>query len=155
MILAVVDRQLVFDAVEFEAAFGDPVSIATDNRAKVRMTLQVSVEIVEAEHCVVKPTVAIRDFERSHDAAIVHNLSFDTVAISQRVNVNALSVRGFSKTFLFHSGLTFRVEAKPEGHDGQQQQNQESASQCHNLSLLSFASISTAQKHWRPVTSLR
>ena len=39
VILAVVDRQLVCDAVECEAAFGDAIAIATDNRANVRTTL--------------------------------------------------------------------------------------------------------------------
>ena len=59
----VVDRQLVFDAVECEAALSDAIAIATDNRTKVRTTLQVGIEVVEAEHDVVKLAVAIRDLE--------------------------------------------------------------------------------------------
>src|SRR5439155_11569446 len=82
VILAVVDRQLVFDAVECEAALSDAIAIATDNRTKVRTTLQVSIEVVEAEHDVVKLAVAIRDLERGYNAAVVDNPGFDALAIS-------------------------------------------------------------------------
>ena len=63
MVLAIVDGELVLDAVEREASFGDAIAVTADQRAEVRMWFEVAVEIVEAEHHVVKLSIAIGNFE--------------------------------------------------------------------------------------------
>ena len=50
MVLAVVYGQLVFDTVQYEAAFGDAIPITANDRAKVRVAFQIRIEVIEAEH---------------------------------------------------------------------------------------------------------
>ena len=64
MVLAVVDGEFVFDAVERETSFGDAIAVAADDRAEVGIVLfQIALEIVETEHDVVKLAIAIGDIE--------------------------------------------------------------------------------------------
>src|SRR5206468_9404557 len=116
MVLPVIYSQLVFDTVQREAAFGDAISIATDNRAKVWMTFQVSIEVVEAKNDIVKLAVAVRDFERRDNATVVGDPDFSFAAIRQSVDVCVLSVRRLSETFPCYFGLTMRVKVEQQNH---------------------------------------
>src|SRR5215813_805066 len=120
MVLAIVNRELVFDSVQQETAFRDPIAVAANDRPEVRVSFQIRIEIVKAENDIVKLALAIGNFERSDDAAIVGNLNFHATLVSQSVDINVLSVQALSKAFLRYCGLyarlTVRVKVEQQNH---------------------------------------
>src|SRR2546427_9145551 len=58
MIRFVIGSQLVFNAIQRESALCDSIAVTTNGRAKKRSSLEVSIDIVEAEHNVVELSVA-------------------------------------------------------------------------------------------------
>src|SRR5687768_5270966 len=76
MILAVIDREFVLDAVKREASFSDAVSETSNRGAEARMRIEVLPKIVEAKDHVGKPTASIRHSDGSDGPAEVGDLDF-------------------------------------------------------------------------------
>src|SRR6185437_15441827 len=110
MVLTVVCGEFVFDPVQRKTTFGYAVAVASDDRAEVWIVLQVTVEIAEAEYDVVKLSIAIRNFERRDDGAVIHDLCFDAVRIAKCVKIDLLTVRRFAERLLRDLGV--------DGHRG-------------------------------------
>ena len=100
MIRLVIDRQLVFNAILREAALCDSIAVTANGCAKKRSTLEVSIDIVEPEHNVVKLSVAVGDFERDNSSAIGCNLRFGALSIGQRVEFYSFTIRFSKRLFL-------------------------------------------------------
>src|SRR5204863_4698500 len=83
VIFAVVDGQCVLMTVKGEAAFGDAISVTADNCAEVWAAFQICIKVVKAEHDITELAVAVRNFERGDDAAVVGDLNFSSAAIRQ------------------------------------------------------------------------
>ena len=117
MIGAVVDCQRVRDSIEFEGAFGNAISIAADERAKIRMALEIGVEIIKPQNYVAELPGSIGHLQHRDDAAIVGNFYFGAATILQSVKSDALALRCFAEITLLHSGLTVCVNVECE-YDG-------------------------------------
>ena len=74
VVRAVVGGELVGAAIEREAALGDAVAHAPDNRAEVGLLGQVAVDAVEPEHDIAQLPVAVGGVELGEDRAVGHHL---------------------------------------------------------------------------------
>ena len=116
MVLAVVYGQLVFDTVQYEAAFGDAIPITANDCAKVRVAFQIRIEVIEAEHNIVTLPVAVRHLERCDNTSVVGDLNFSSAAIRQSININILSVGCFAKALFRYFRLAMRVNVEQQNH---------------------------------------
>ena len=79
--------------IEGESAAGNPIAVATDDRAEVRGIAKVAAQTVVPEHDIVELTRAVRRLQRGDDAAVVRQPDFDTVGVRQRKQIDGPSVR--------------------------------------------------------------
>ena len=90
---AVVQRQLMRLSFEHEAAGGDAVAVASDERAEVRVALDIVREVVEAEHDVRAAAGAVRAVQGGDDAAEVDRAQHQAATVVERVLVHRTAVR--------------------------------------------------------------
>ena len=84
VVVAVVPRQFVAHAVEFEAAAGDAVGVAADDRAEVGAVPQITVEVDEAEGDIAGGSGAVRDPQGANDRPVGDDLDFESLPVAER-----------------------------------------------------------------------
>src|SRR4029077_776679 len=70
VVLTVVSRQWVGPSTEREAAPGDPIRVAPDDRPEIETRPEAAVPLVEPEHDVVQAAAAIGHAERDDGGAV-------------------------------------------------------------------------------------
>jgi len=84
MVLALILRQRMGDAVQNELAVRNTVRITSDKRAEISRPVYLSFQRFMAEHHVVKLALAIRNIDGGDYAAVVRNPYFHPLNIGQR-----------------------------------------------------------------------
>src|ERR1035441_8054301 len=97
MVRAVLGGEYVSLAVECEAAFGNSVGHPPNGGAEIRMSLEVLVEIVEAQHDVAQPPLPVRHMQFGDNRAVGCDLGNEAVGIGQRVEIHRRSIRQFAE----------------------------------------------------------
>src|ERR1035437_5843584 len=97
MVRAVLGGEYVSLAVEYEAAFGNPVGDPPNSSAAIRMSLEVLVEIADAQHDVAQYAPAIRHVQFGDNRAVRCDLGNEAVGIGQRVEIHRRSIRQFAE----------------------------------------------------------
>src|SRR5687767_11567595 len=149
MVFAVIDRELVLDAVEFEAPFRNAIPETSNCSAEAWMRFEVIVEIVEAQNDVGKLPVAIGNFQRHDDATEVDDLRFHAVAIRECVEINRLTVDG--------ADLLLRVDnnnARTQQHEGGDSTDFHNLLQTNSIRLSFTSTHFTHQRNLASVPAL-
>jgi hypothetical protein len=84
-------------AVEGETAAGNPVAVATDQRAEVRAVRQVRRQRVEAQHHVARRASPVRHVQRRDHAAEIADGGHHAGAVVQREQAGGAPVRQLSE----------------------------------------------------------
>ncbi len=111
---AVVQVQLMGFAVQREAAVGDAVAVAANQRAEIIRVAHVGRDVVIAEHHIGHDAVAVRHVELRDDAAQVADFCDHAVGVGQCVKggfaaVRQLAKRRFGNGGLRHDGFLIRL----------------------------------------------
>ena len=84
MVLAVILRQRISDAVQTESSMRDSVRISPDEGAEISRAVQISFQSLMAEYDVARLAMAIRNIDSVDDAAVVRNPYFHPLIVGQR-----------------------------------------------------------------------
>ncbi|MPN01788.1 hypothetical protein SDC9_149000 [bioreactor metagenome] len=140
---AVVHRQSVGLAIQGELAFGDAVAVAADHRPEIRSLLQVTIQVVVAQHDIAEFSVAIGHLERNDDSAIIHNAGFRSLAVAQSEQVDLAAIRQLAEGLGCHVIRRCRFEARAPGQEHYSCQRRHQAFpivRCLHRSVLLFVS---------------
>ena len=102
MVSAIIRCQLVGCFIEAETPCCNSISVSADDRAKVRVLIQISVQFVESQHDIIELSIAIRHHERDKNAAIISNLRLQGLSILKSVKLHFRAIGCDPKRF-FHS----------------------------------------------------
>src|SRR5262249_34551840 len=97
MVPIVVRSQRVCLTVECEFTFRDAVTVTANNWSEVRLIFLVGGDVIVTERYVAECAVGVRDFNRDHARSIVDYLDLRAAFVCQRINVDRLTISGFSK----------------------------------------------------------
>ena len=107
MIGVVVCGQRVFTALERKLASGDTVGHTACGHAKVRVAIEVILELIMPQDDITKLAVFVRHMHLGEHCPVGNDPGLEAVFVNQRVGFDCFAVRGFSKCFFFHSTLVF------------------------------------------------
>src|ERR1700722_10644943 len=115
-VFAVVERQRIFLAIQRKAAVPNAIPVAADDGSEKRggWAIEVSrvpVEIIEPQHHIRRPAVAVGSFQRNHNAAVVCDSSF-VRTIAQRENLDRSAIGYFPKRLACHFCFSLRTQSK-------------------------------------------
>src|SRR5262249_543719 len=94
---AVVDRKMIRLPVKIELPAGDAVGVATDQRAEIRLVVQVGIESIESQHDVAAEAIPIRRVQLSDPPAISSDLRDHAVAGLEEEQLDRLPVGRFAE----------------------------------------------------------
>src|SRR5262245_14836936 len=100
MVWVVVARQGILDAIQLEAATGDPVTVAPNQGTEKGVLVQIWREHVEAEHDIRQPSLTIGRKERHKRAAVGHDPSLQAAGARQPIDLDRRAVGGGSENLL-------------------------------------------------------
>ncbi len=92
VVLAVVLRQRVGRAVDGERPLADAVAVAADDGAEEWRLVEVTLEVVVAEHDVTELPCLVGHLQRRDDAAVGDGFHFHPVGVGQREGLDGLAV---------------------------------------------------------------
>src|ERR1700752_1837021 len=99
MVFAVVLCQRILNSIQNELSVGDTVGMSAYQRTKVARAVQVAFEIVMPEYDVANLARAVRYVDVSDDGAIISDLHFHALVVSEREDLDLLAIWRNSEMF--------------------------------------------------------
>ena len=88
----IINRYLIFNAIDSKLTFIDTVSITTDECTEIGFVVQIRLNIVEAQHDIGKFSIFIWRTDRNDTSAEIHHGNFYPIRIRQNIQIILFTV---------------------------------------------------------------